>query len=631
MFIIKYSGDFSLSGGAEKDNDPLESTSPGMPEALFDVASSGSENVKQYALATFKNVRRHLVESAKLDINPLLKRNVTLLLTPLAGFGDILFVYKSCQALKSQGFNLSISISEVDGVDLPAVKRQLQQMKNMSDVEIVTPDEPGAGDFIPDCIIIAPTSPEEEDMIKLRASPVSVPMGVINEYGGSRTIDEDINPFNNPDLWPEGEGDFLLFDVDKYIDNVSINAGIGPGELGIFTENGLTTPLTEEEKRIKLDLLKESNPKIVEPILNDRSAGAYLNSTNLFFGYAHRALSMRKFVSTIAFSEQLADSKKNIDIILPWRLEDTKASEFNEKCHINRDELKDAGIGRVIIVNSDGIFEENISEDGMGKVLRIINLFPFSNSLMRDLLTVSEAPMLITGDQSWNEAMLMPDKIILYEEMEWKIDLYRSMVKKSTPYPLVSNLMNAWKDREDSSSKGAANAILDLKADVLSSARAEKSQLEKFHESIINRENQLEKSIVQEALRLSALGIIPKFKEHSEKIEEKIKEIFYTPMLIEEFSKLLLFIIKFPAARNLDDNMIIIDAFRKKFNVIDKSMLTEDVLKTIKEGIDLVYKIYKSKGRGRSVNIHLEKKLATLSTKLLPIIEKKLRRVFEKN
>jgi hypothetical protein len=337
---------------------------------------------------------------------------------------------------------------------------------------------------------------------------------------------------------------------------------------------------------------------------------------------------MNKFVSTIAFSEQLADSKKNIDIILPWRLENTQAFEFSEKCHYNRGELKDAGIGRVIIINSDGIFEENISEDGMGKVLRIINLFPFSNSLMRDLLSVSEPVMLITGDQSWNEAMLMSDKIILYEEMEWKIDLYRSMVKKSTPYPLVSNLMNAWKDRKGGSSKGSAESILALKADFLSSGGIEKSQLEKFHESIINEENQLEKSIVQEALRLSALGKIPKFREENEKIEQTIKEIFYTPMLIEEFSKLLLFIIKFPAARNLDDNMIIIDAFRKKYNVIDKSMLTEDVLNTIKEGIDLVYKIYKNKGRGKSVNIHLEKKLKALSTKLLPLVQKNLKDFF---
>ncbi len=45
--------------------------------------------------------------------------------------------------------------------------------------------------------------------------------------------------------------------VDGYLDNFSINAGIEPGELGIFTENGLIPPLSREEKPVKIESLKE--------------------------------------------------------------------------------------------------------------------------------------------------------------------------------------------------------------------------------------------------------------------------------------------------------------------------------------------------------------------------------------
>ncbi len=629
MKKIKYSEDIGVGGGggAAKDSGRSE---------LQSFVDPCSDTVAEYAAVIRKQVRSHLVEKGHLDVNPLVGRNVTILLTPLAGFGDILFDYKACQALKDQGFNVSIAILPGGTRPSSEVKEQLKMMSEMEDVEVVTNQDDEKNQLKPDCIIIGPTAPIKSDYLEHFPTLRGVPSELIYEYGGNRT---SFNPFNNffVGMSPfgevyspkaeEGEEQIQFNELYKKIDDIRVKAGIGPGELGIFTENGLIEPLSKEQKAEKLDLLKERYAKTFGPILGVKSGEEYLTSTNLFFGYAHKKSIMERFISTIALSEKTG-SENNIDVVIPWRLKDRQNAEYYHKCTYSKYELKDAGIGKVEVITPEEEHSENISEDGSGKILRIINVFPIPNSLMRDFFTVSEGPTLITGDQSWNEAMLVTDKMILYEQMDWKGDLYNSMLKKSEPYPLVNDLMNVWNRQNGKSPKDVAEAIFALKKDSINPQAEDQSQLEAFHRSVVNKKHSLEKNMVQEVLRLSAIKNIPGFKDKNDIYEAKISEIFKIPIFIEKFSEILVYSISFRLLWFAPTQLDIIQVFINEFNKFDKSLLPQEVNESLEKAIDVVrHMMDKAKFSDEEI-ILLCQSLLDLPKFLFPMINKKLNELY---
>lgn len=548
-------------------------TSLDLPPYLFDLPPPECESVEEYSALALKNIRFYLVEKAKLKQYPDICKNVTFVIQPNGGFGDILFIYKAVQALIKEGFNPSVCILGDNNMSSLEIKNQLKKMANMERVKIIASEDEDSTNLKPDCIIIGPTVPDSEK-IKIIRTFSEVPLQIIYEYGGSRKEQFILHPYKS----------YLycgLSLIKNDLNSFPIKSGIGVGEIGIFTENGLIQALSKEEKSVKLDRLKESYPEELGKILEDKNGEEYLSSTNLFFGYAHKEESMEKFVSTIAHAER--EEQSNIDIILPWRLRNTQATFFNKKCTYDRLDLLEAGIGKVEIVTLHGTTFVNLSKDGSGKVLRIINLFPLPNQLMRELLTVSEAPVLITGDQSLSEALLISDKMIFYETMSWKVDLYRSLKTMSFPYPLVQNLMDLW---DFKAPKEIAKGILDL------SSKEGESQVEQYHKSIVNKKGySLGENICLEALRVAALGKIPEFKEETENFETKIKEIFTLPMLIEKFSKFLLDPIMNRTSvtpEELRKQIPFIKLFKKEFNEVDKSSVGHDILKIMEMGIEMV-------------------------------------------
>ncbi len=585
----------------------------------------GRKTITRYAISTIMEARRSLTKRRELTHNPLVERNITLVLAPLAGFGDILFIYKECLALKAGGFKVSVTIFPCRARNSLEVKEQLINMVGMKDVEIDTHEDVEKRAHKPDCILIGPTVPPYKRIIDLFPNLSGVPFEVIYEYGGNGIGENEQNPFLSFLPRRTGEGKFIFNKniVDPF-ENIPIKAGIGVGELGIFTEKGLVKGLSQAEKADKLTLLQTKYCEKMSLILGDSSGEDYLKSTNLFFGYAHRKSSMKRFISSVALSEQLSENTNNIDILLPWRLTAKDSSEYNQKCKYKKSELKDAGIGRVEIITSEGVHHNKVSEDGQGKVLRIINIFPVTNPLMRDLLTVSESLVLITGDQSWNEAMLLVDKMILYEKMAWKVDLYDSMLVKSIPYPLVNNLMNAW-DVKDSSPKDVARAIYELRRDSLLHEDTAGSQLEEFHRSIIKKEHSLEKNLIQEALRLSALGKIPEFKMENDQMERKIKDIFMIPLFLETFSKLLLYLIKAPLSEFTLEHRATIHFFIVKFKEIEKSIPSEEVVELMSDAIHMILSIKPHKTIDPNQQVVIIESLLNLPELLFPIIEMKLK------
>jgi|GEM_PF-2861032 len=546
--------------------------------SFFDYTSSGVETVEEYLSISLQRIRTYLVEKGHLRENPQIGKNVMLLLTPLAGFGDILFICKAAQALKAEGFNPIIRVVRAGKKDPLEVKEKLEKMANMENIQILTSDSEQG--LKPDCVIIAPTIPEEE-IIDRVVKPLAVPFEKIYEYGGNKNFEERNNVIFKYRLMNTFQQDFgrswsgfKPLDIDRCMNDLPIMSGMGAAELGVFVEKGLIKPLSKEKKAEKLNVIGKNDPKKFDLIFQGKSGQEYLDSTHLFFGYAHQEGSMKKFVDTIALLKQ--KETLDIDVILPWRLIDLDTTfEFYKKCEYNESTLKEAGIGRVEIINSDGKFSKNISQDGSGKVLRIINLFQFTNHQIRDLLAVSEAPVLVTGDQSLNEAILF-SKIPLYEKMEWKGSLVETMEKKSKPYPLVSAVLSDWfSNREE-----------ELKESILlcSQESFEGSQMESFHKSIINPNNSLEKNLCNEALRLSALGKSPEFKVESERLENKIKEVFKIPLFLEIITGAF-------RTQIIYKNMIekeVLNSLISQFYELDKTDLPKEVVEPIVQLINMI-------------------------------------------
>jgi hypothetical protein len=576
--------------------------------------SLGVEAVNKYVALTLKEIQTYLVKKANLRNIPGMERKVMLILTPLAGFGDILFIYKATQALKKEGFTVSITIASVDGINPLEVEANLMQMSGMNDVKILTTYD-GMDDVEPDCIIIAPTIPEEI-IIDQVIRPLSIPFVRMYEYGGNRTADDVSDPFSNFQLIRDEKGALLGFEV---VSDISPQSGIAPEEMGIFTEGGLIKPLSTEQKSEKLDILKKNYPKEMNPIYEGKSGKEYLDSTNLYFGYAHKRKSMQRFVSTIAYLE--SSKKSNIDIVIPWRAENTTRSEFNQKCIYDKDQLKEAGISRVEVVTSNGINSEILSEDGALKILRIFNIFPVPNALIRDLLCVSQAPVLVTGDQSFNEAMLLSDKIILYEKMDWKIDFQKSMMKKSKPYPLMTNLMQLWNKNMPEDCKNIATAILAL--EINSSEQGSESQVELYHESIINKDNSLERYICQEALRLSEIGRNDVFARETQRIENNIKEIFNLYFDIIDYQKIILYFLQFNSPEIDSDRIKIYHLFMENYE-IDRAKISEEIINLLTKGINMVDKILKQGEFNQIEQLKVSTLLKKIPELLFPLIEKQL-------
>jgi hypothetical protein len=250
---------------------------------------------------------------------------------------------------------------------------------------------------------------------------------------------------------------------------------------------------------------------------------------------------------------------------------------------------------------------------------------------MRELLSISEDLNLATGDQSLGELLLKRHGIPLYEPMDWKVQLNQSLLKYAENLPLVKSVLMSWKDRCEYPYIPCNELVKDILSCVnnLEESQSSKdsgpSQIELFHQSIVSKNNSLETHLCEEALRLSAIGKIPTFKEENDRLEREIKDIFKVPLFLDEFSKLLTTTLSYATLPVDINEKIILNIFIEKFEQIDKSKISEEVLEIIQRGIELFNKLCKE-GRiaGDIPEISL---LQTISKKLFPNIQKQLEEI----
>ncbi len=559
-------------------------------------------NITKYASATLTINQDNFINTCgKGTVDPLAVKHVTLVLLEKAGYGDILFINKTAQALLKANCQVTIAI-------LPSRRDQearniLRGLNPHEDLVIVTSKDPQSKTLDSDCVIIGPTRPEDGSVVKHFPTLTDVPTQLILEYGY----------INDP------------METKEQFMNFIISAGIGPGELGIFTDKGLIKPLNDEEKAKKLQSISEEHPEKMGLILQEKTSHEYLESTKLFFGYAHTSKSMSKFVSTIALSEK-DNPTKNIDIVIPWRSESKGLQcEFGDKCKYNVAELVSAGISKVEIVTSGGVESEVISTNPEGKVLRIINPYPFQNKTMQELQDVSENLTLTTGDQSWNEAILRPDKIILYEIMPWKVNFYHSTEGLSRSYPLVYNVMDAW---SSSSSQKTAEAVSAVTTN--SKEEVDNSQIRGFHKSIVLNHS-LERSLEKEVEKLSALKKDPLLKIKYDAIEASIKQAFLLPSLIDRcinhLQKTIIFYINGSnSITSIKEELPFIEYYKEIWNSMDTSTLPENIRTTIEKGFSLIDRMKNEEIINSAENRYpLVPQLVKLRRKLLPLAQRNLK------
>jgi hypothetical protein len=219
------------------------------------------------------------------------------------------------------------------------------------------------------------------------------------------------------------------------------------------------------------------------------------------------------------------------------------------------------------------------------------------------------------------------DKIPLYEKMDWKIDLYESILEKSKSFPLIKAVFEGW----DSNTTEGLEMIGEKTAlcleEILRSKEG-KSEIELFHESIINKKNSFEKYIRKEVVRLLAMGKNAECKEENERIENEIKAIFKVPLVIGEFLNLLDNLLSTLGWSNgITLKIRMSNFFLQKIEEMDKRNLSEEVLKAIDKAVGVYKKIKAKEEISENEKFEANKVIEDLPKLLFPMIEKQIKEI----
>ncbi len=594
-----------FSGGQGRTTPPLKGNPKMVP--IQDPLEKYPEinTTSEYATCVLK-AARELFTASKIDRETQVDTtpSVTFVLWAEGGYGDILFVYKAAAGLVNKGCRVDLAILPGRDKSAEQVAGILNQMPESGKMNIQIATTESKKTWETDCVFIGPTKATKEAINTYFPHLKKIPSQTIREYGTKKDNKATIN-------------DVLDFPV---------SAGIGPGQLGVFTGNGVRKKLTISEKEDSLHELFLSNQKKFSVLLKGAAPKDYLASNRLFFGYAHQSSCIERFVETVAFTEK--DSlKNNLDIVIPWRKTNTGLpSEFKDKCRYNKRDLAQAGIGRIEIIDENGIQNDNISADGKGKVLRIINLFPMPGPDFLKILEISEDLCLITGDQSWNDAMLMAQKDLVYEKMPWKVDFYASTEQISMTEPAINSVMQLWQSRKPP--QEVAQAVKNLNLAKISAVKeGEITPSEKYHRAIITEDNDLVESFHQEAIRLAACKKSPSLRRSFSSMEVKLKENFFVPALTEKIAQLLpVNIIRYVndagGKSALDEHDIpFLDHYKKLWDECDKKDLPPEVTLAIEKGFDLIEIAKKGGEISMSDGYSAARALFSVPSKVLPIAQ----------
>lgn len=239
--------------------------------------------------------------------------------------------------------------------------------------------------------------------------------------------------------------------------SVFLSSGLKEGNLGIYVE--------------KYGGHSQIHPTDSSKLPNDLMLG----DKQLYFGYfnklsnSYTGATPSRFIAFAIHSSQ----KKEVDIILP--LQSPEIPNINPE---NKGSILEApsfikdleGFNQLQIAymrpapypiiyllyqrEGEKLVEKEISEEEFeeqknksDKIIRVINPFPLHKDSMRALVEASEPINLLTGDQSFSEALSL-SKIIFYQAMPWKRKFYEALIMASQKY----STLHQWLKMVDKSS-----------------------------------------------------------------------------------------------------------------------------------------------------------------------------------
>ena len=196
------------------------------------------------------------------------------------------------------------------------------------------------------------------------------------------------------------------------------SAGFDVGELGVFIEDELDPDHPSSEPQ-GIGALVHLQDRVLREILESETEPALQPA--LYAGYAHSSQSI--FLDYVAAIERAQN--RPIDVVIPNARPAALAIEsLFDDAHIAR--LRAAGIGRLCVLgnvsettSSEAVnaFETCERRFGAGKTLRLITRYPLPHEDMLTLLRASEDPTMVSGDQSFSEAISARKSIVVIEPM----------------------------------------------------------------------------------------------------------------------------------------------------------------------------------------------------------------------
>ena len=217
--------------------------------------------------------------------------------------------------------------------------------------------------------------------------------------------------------------------------------GLDVGEIGIHIDRAL---LAEAESLQSASSAPARQAKVAElehVHLRDHLTAADAR-TALYAGYATSGYDL--FLDYVSILENGGD--RDVNLVLPTpRTPEMLRDAFITDSLVVR--LASRGVGRVVFHGYDEsalvltaprrtTVTADITPDGAGKVLNVISFYPLPHRDMRRLLLASEPPTVVSGDQSFSDA-ISADKTILYAEpvycQAWHIDALLALAGRVAP------------------------------------------------------------------------------------------------------------------------------------------------------------------------------------------------------
>lgn len=185
------------------------------------------------------------------------------------------------------------------------------------------------------------------------------------------------------------------------------SCGLERGELGIHVD--ARVPLMSPDASALGALEDEA---IRGLLLEGCSPSEYAKNTSLYVGYAYEGLAL--FADYVAVLEVASD--RPVDVVMPHRETAAKlAASLFDDASLGR--LSKRGVGRIEVVGkgANGATERVEVGLGVGKTMRLITHYPIPNHDFRALHRAAQPATMVSGDQSFSEAVSM-GKAVLYLE-----------------------------------------------------------------------------------------------------------------------------------------------------------------------------------------------------------------------